>query len=565
MKNVPQKIVDKKGNNILKFQNLVDCILRKMRKFFLNNKTSASEKNPFTEINIFNSTNGQLRLCFFYFLAIAICGYLAVMILSVPYRDDWYRYFWNSHVGGSEALRSGTALIEYCFYLSNVITDVAPFTQILSCIVLAYMACIFLKMLKIDTKNPWAVICFSPIVVNPYLLEIMLFRFDNLFITLSLLIVTISAYLSAQNKKTHFVIQSLLLFFSLFVYQVAISVYFTVLAYEFTKRIRSGKKFIATIQQMKYWFYTLAIAALGYAPFLKYLNYCKSEDGGVLALPYNFENIQIITNNVCKYFYTLYNDWSHSIIGLILLIMICIFVIKNLVETIKSTKSVQSILLIFLSLLILTLCPSGLYACLRAFKENELVHPRLICGIGVFISIISYEVYLLLSRYKITAVITKTVLCLITLWSLMFLNSAANITRENFRVRNLIEYDIAKDIFEMSEIYPEVNHFGIVGEVTTQASNNFFSLYPIMNRIFLEKFNIFTYYRLGFMHDGLKNQLAKEGSVFFNEPKYRSKKLIKKRMMYDLYILDNRIFHIVLKKDKNYEAIPQFIMKVGRE
>ena len=556
--------MNEKISSYSSLKKLTGLSLKSLQKFFLNNRTLSSGENFFAEINIFNPANRSLLFAFFLFFAVAICGYLSVMILSVPYRDDWYRYFWNSHVGGSEALRSGTALVEFLFYLSDIVTDAAPFTNILSCAVLAYMACIFLKMLKVGIKDKWKIICFVPIVVNPFLLEVMLFRFDNFFITLSLLIVTIAAYLSIKNDKIHFITQSLLLFLSLFVYQAAISVYLTILVYEFIKKIRLGNKLIATIQQMKYWFYSIIVSALGYMPLLQCLNYYKTEDGSVLVLPYNWENTKMVMNNIFGYFNTLYNDWVHSVIGFILLIIVCIFVVNSLIKTMKITKSIGSVLLVSFCLFVLIICPSGLYICLK-YKETALVPPRLLCGAGAFIAIVNYEVYLLLKKTKITDFFIKTILCLTITWNLMFLNSAVNIMRENFKFRSLLEYDIAKDVFELSKTYPEISHFEIVGEVETQATTNFFKLYPIMNKIFPEKFNIFTYYRLGFMHNGLKEELENERSVFFNNPKYHSKQLIKECMSYDLYILDNRILYIVLKKDVDREKRPRFIMKVGRK
>lgn len=151
----------------------------------------------------------------------------------------------------------------------------------------------------------------------------------------------------------------------------------------------------------------------------------------------------------------------------------------------------------------------------------------------------------------------------------MFLNSAVNIIRENFRIRNLVEYDIAKDIFEISYTYPKVNHLDIVGEVMTPASKNFFKLYPVTDRIFSENLDIrhqlLKYYRLGFMHNKLEKTLIKSETIFFKEPKYSSKNLIKTRLLYDLYILDEHILQIILKNDKNLEKIPRFIMKADRE
>ena len=210
------------------------------------------------------------------------------------------------------------------------------------------------------------------------------------------------------------------------------------------------------------------------------------------------------------------------------------------------------------------ICPSGLYACLKAFRETELVTPRLLCGAGAFIAIVYHEVYSLLRRVKLTDFLMKIILCLTVTWNLMFLNSAINIMRENFKVRNLMEYEIAKDVFEISKTYSEISHFGMVGEVTTPVSKNFFALYPIMNRIFLEKFDMLAYYRLGFMHNGLKKELAKTSSVFFNEPKYVSKKLIKERMMYDIYVLNDHILQIVFKENEDRGKESRSIMGLGK-
>lgn len=549
------KKLKEKINNRSNFCEIIKSVLEKY----------TIQKFPFSEISILNPKNQPLLFCFLFFFAIALCGYLSVMIFSTPYRDDWYRYPWNSLVGGSESLRSGTAFIEYLFYLSNVITDAAPFTQILSCTTLAYIACICLKIFKVNVSDKWNILCFAPIVVNPYLLEIMLYRFDNFFITLSLLLVSIAAYLSFQNKSNYFTMQSMLLFLSLFVYQVAISIYFIVFVYEFMKKFRSGSKFITAICLMKYWFYTLGIVACAYIPFLRLLNYCQSEDGSILAFPYNSENISVVIHNVYSYFCTLYNDWSPNLIGSIFLLMVSIFVVNSLIKTVRITRAIGATLMVSLLLFILFLCPSGLYACLKTFEKTELIAPRLLCGIGVLISIVYYEVYLVMRNYKMSDFLIKVVLCLTVTWNLMFLNSSVNIMRENFRVRNLMEYDIAKDVFDSRKTYPNITHIGITGEIKNQNTENFFKLYPIMNRIFLENFPAFAYYRLGAMNTSIKSGLIKKDKVFINTLKHHSRKLIKERAMYDLYMLDDAILQCVVKEHEDNKKYQNWIMKIGKE
>ena len=524
-----------------------------------------TKANPFFALNIFEPRNKSLLFCFLFFFTVAVCGYLSVIILSVPYRDDWYRYLWNSHVGGFEALRNGTALVEYLFYLSDIVTDAAPFTQVLPCATLAYIACIFLVTFKINPKNKWEILCFTPIVINPYLLEVMLYRFDSFFMTLSLLIVSLSVYLSNMNKRDHFITQSLLLLLSLFVYQAAISVYFTVFIYQFIKNIRSNVGFVETARKMKYWLYSLISVCIGYMPFLQFLDYNKTESGEVLALPYNSENISVILHNIYSYFQTFYNDWSLNVIGLIMAIMFFVFILNTIIKTIQTTKSIYATLFILLLLFIFVISPSGLYIGLKAFKEQKLLSPRLLYGIGVFIAIVNYEVYLLFCNTKITKVLTKIILCLTTTWTLMFFNTATNILRENFKIRNLMEYDIAKDIFEASNQYPQITYFGIVGEFKAPSCKNFFKLYPIMNRIFSDELDIFACYRLGFVYPKLEKKLMSDGYIFFREPECVSKKLIKTHLMYDLYMLDNHILQVVLKNADNTKEKDHFVMKICKE
>ena len=231
----------------------------------------------FDEINIFADNQKRLRNCFIFFFCIALCGYISIMFSQNPYSDDFCRYLLNSPVGMLPSGRYITRFIEGFLYGSIVITDVAPFSYVVSCFFLAYITIICLKIFRIDLHNKWHILCFIPVTVNPFLLSIMLFRFDNPFTTLALLITILAAYLSSLNEKKYIFAQIILLLIPLMMYQAAVSAYITIFAYLFIENISSGKDVKITIYQMRGWFYTIIITFICYIPFSCSLTYFLSK------------------------------------------------------------------------------------------------------------------------------------------------------------------------------------------------------------------------------------------------------------------------------------------------
>ena len=117
------------------------------------------EFNVLREINIFHKNNRQLQNCFLFFFFIAILGYASVITSMCPYNDDYCRYFANTPVGIGYSARHATFFLECLMYFSRVVTDAAPFTQILSCAFLAYIVVILIKILAIDIKDKYALLC----------------------------------------------------------------------------------------------------------------------------------------------------------------------------------------------------------------------------------------------------------------------------------------------------------------------------------------------------------------------------------------------------------------------
>ena len=196
------------------------------------------------EIDVFFYKNKQLRNYFYFFFFITLCGYASVIFYHNPYCDDNARYAFNYTCGFGGDGRPGPGLIEKIMYLSNFVFDAAPFTQILSCAIVSYVALIILKifdeknfLLKKKSNNYLFLLCFIPVALNPYILEVFLFRFDNLFINIAYLCSTLAAYLSTKNNKGCLGFQILFLFYCLIFYQAAISAYCIIFIFKFLEEI----------------------------------------------------------------------------------------------------------------------------------------------------------------------------------------------------------------------------------------------------------------------------------------------------------------------------------------
>ena len=511
----------------------------------------------FDEINIFNDSNNNLKKLFFFYFAVAVCGYLGLMMYGYPYSDDHCRYLVNINVGTLSSARYLTLMIEIFTYLSTVITDAAPFSQILSCAFLSYTAVICLKIFKIDLNDKLQILCFAPVVVNPYMLEIMLFRFDNPFSTLALLLVVASAYLSSFNAKKFWIPQTAILFLSFFMYQIAASAYFIICAYTFLKEIRDGKTLKQTISEMRYWAYTILTVACCYFPFTHFLKYSVAENGKSFAIPKDWESIKIIAANGYKYFSNLYMDWSDNTIGQIFFTLFAIFVINMLVQTYRKTKSIVSVTSSCLGIFIFSLCPLGTCIILRiiSFAGNESILPRCLYSFGLLISLVCYENYKIFGKIKIARRFFAFLMVILCLWNIIFLNSAANVIRYFRMIQQNVLYDISKDIYEITNKNPKISGVCVTGSIKTNVTVNFVKSYPIIDRLIPEKWRIPYLCQIALMNpdfcDGVLKYLPLEKTL--EENRYRNKKKIKKTSHYDVYTLDDKIVVFKLRNKTNYD------------
>ena len=507
------------------------------------------------EISLINKNNKQFRNCFLFFFSVAICAYLSLMTSHWHFRDDFYRFIDNSSVGQSDSNRAVPYILEFFIYISGIVTDATPLTQCISCAFLAYTAAIALRIFKVNLESKFEIACFVPIIVSPYILTLMMLRFDNPFILLSLLLVMLSAYLSSFNDRRYLLHQIILLMLSLFTYQTALFAYFIVFIYLFICEIRGGQTLYSTLYEMRYWILTLAITGICYSPFLSFITYFRGSNGSIFINVFDIENFKLIWRNIYLYFSTIYTDWSPSPVENIFFAMVFVFVLNSIIKTIINTKSIVSTLIVIFSSVAFLLAPMGLCLFMVSLNYKMLdVVTRVMYSVGVLISLILFDNYLLFKRNNISRTFYKSVVFCFCMWLIIFSNSFNNIV-SNFRIlEEQVSYDIAKDISEITKTNQQISTVYIKGSVYSQAMVNFSKLYPILNKAIPELWSVTDYCRVALLNPKFCRQLIKGGmtvnKLSFEKENIEKRKLIKKHMWYDVFICENKL---------------QFILKYVRE
>lgn len=526
------------------------------------------------------------RNYFLFFLFFAICGYISLMVSSDPYNDDYCRNFTSLHVGTLSSLRCLTFLFENIMYLNGPITDASPFTQLIACAFLACTAVICMRIFNVNKLSKWEILCLAPIVVNPFLLEVMMYHFDSPFITFALCLVVFSAYLSSLNSRRWLFVQSMLLFLSLFIYQAAFSAYLIIFLYKFMKEIEiqtaQGKPFYASFYKMRYWIYSLILCLLLYVPFVAFISYCKDASGNIFIIPNSLENCSRIIANVGRYLSIIYNDWCGNLAGQIFSYLFCIFVIMFIVRICRLSSGLPSklsspfkifnticaaLMLLCLSFALL-MAPCGVYPFLSSaiFVGNISIPPRVMCSMGILLAIILRENYFTFSKMQAFGRnFYRFIVAVLALWSVIFINSAGNIIHYFRILEDFVIYDISKDIFEETRSNKEILKLCFKGAVLSPAISNFARAYPMIDRIIPEKWHAPTYCRMALMNPYFPILDGTGENYIEDEYKYSEKKKLKETMWYTSYIVDKKLLLFELKGESKWSDPATPILKVFRD
>ncbi|MDR3151774.1 MAG: glucosyltransferase domain-containing protein [Holosporaceae bacterium] len=539
---------------------------------------------------------------FGFFFFVAICGYLSIMMSFSPYRDDYCRYISNYPVEVWGYSRVATRILEILSFFSLYSYDAAPFSTVLSCAVLASVAVICKEILNIAHQGEYAshkytFACLIPIVVNPYLAEILIFRFDNLFMTIALLCSTGAAYFSIArsyrsgaeklatepmanlNTAQWIFIQLGLLLLSLLFYQPAFSAYIVVFTYVLLVNLSKDKPLLQIVSETRHWIYSILFSLTAFFPFTINEEGKKLKCSVSKIMPHGVGDlIDNVIGNICNYSKGLYNDWSANAAGMIFFALFACFILTFLADTWRNIKNKQiaivRIVVISVFAVAFLLSPLGVNIPLELYyhKIHGFIMPRVIYTMGFLMAFVLYKNYFFIMRLASRPAIAvrsvqskkhmlyrrtyEVFLFFFGVWSLGYMNCFGNIMYVQQLLQHNVFYDLANDFYEIKQNNPKLSELYLTGNVRTPVMRNFYNLYPINNRILPESWQIAVYSMFGFYCKEYGTSSLKKSEIEDNIWD-KSKVLLKSKPWYDVYSVDDRALYVKLNGiDTQYPHIP---------
>ncbi|MDR1333975.1 MAG: glucosyltransferase domain-containing protein [Holosporaceae bacterium] len=442
----------------------------------------------FQKIDILNNKNNQKLFLFFF--AIAICGYASFLTSGILYSDDYIRYILNYSTCCSNG-RYGNTVLEYLMFLSHIVLDAAPFTQIFSCAVLAFIALICIRMFC-KTVDCFSVLFAASITVNPYLLETIIFRFDNHFMTLGLLAALLAAYISSQNDSRNFILPAVLLFCSLSLYQAALSAYFIVFFYLLIDKVSQRENISSLVKFMKNWGYALASAAVLYLPVALNIHYTKISEKTFIGN--NFEEyFNFVLKKVYYYFENIYQDWHSTYVGVLFSIFILGFIAYFFTMAWKNKSSYRDYAFrsVLLAILIFAffLSPIGITIFFNhAGARPDTTPLRIIYSIVIAFFLILHRAHLFFEKKFLLEPISKFFAFVFLLWNITLTNATGNLMKQKCELQNGICSNIAEDIYSFPR-KQDIKRVLIACDYIPIFLKKALQEYPVLNKIFAHQWN----------------------------------------------------------------------------
>ena len=312
-------------------------------------------------------------------------AYYPIIRANYKYIDDMGRVLWG-YRNWLDFSRYISEYLSIFVHSSTYLTDISPLTQIISIILLSIASVILLYLFKKDKKISFInIISVTPIGLTPYFLECISYKYDCVYMSLSILACVFPFVFFDKNKK----------FDIKFIFSIFVGTLIMCTSYQATS---GGIPMIALFLSFNLWndkkdknaLYLLINSAIGYLFGLLFFKI-------FLMIPTdNYVSNQIFPlntiipgyfTNLFKYYKELVNDFRNIWLYLLISIII-IFVIIQIIKS-KKNKIISGLLSYSLIMLSLFLA-FGIYP----FFTNPLYVPRAMYGLCFPIALFTLNIAL---------------------------------------------------------------------------------------------------------------------------------------------------------------------------
>lgn len=373
---------------------------------------------------------------------IGIFYILPLIINNSQYYDDIGRSVYGYFSWGIDG-RPLSDLIFKTLDLGSPATDISPFPQIISILIMSSLCYLMHIYLNPSHKYGWLV--FTPIFLSPFFIQNLSFRFDSLTMALSAAIAAVPLFYMRAGRCKIFLASFLCVFISLSLYQASLSVFISVICLYVLFAIKNNEDQYSLVVKVTIASVGMVVGYLAYTTIIVPAFVTSDYANGYNQIIDSFgelkENIKI-TCDVLSTFYTgtiakIYNVvFLLATLGLIALIL-RVYQYRNI-----TFKTSISYILIPLCLLTLLFCIPGPGLALKSMP----IGPRVFIGFGFFISSTFALISFISTKHQNKL---NIIYCVVLIASFSYMGTFANAMKSQDRLAERIIIGVTNDIVKI--------------------------------------------------------------------------------------------------------------------
>lgn len=353
--------------------------------------------------------------------------FFPVIISGVHYRDDLERSFSGGY-GWTELGRPfADWMMKFISLSDDLLVDTTPFPAMLSIIIL--VASVYIYWKKVDKSECiWIAVALSAIVINPFFIQNILFKFDVLPMSMAMAFAIIASAVDVTNKKS-IIISIILLILSLSLYQSCTNIFIGLISISALFKINNSNETIKDITKKLIIFF---IGYLIYFSLTKIFISDLSSRSEIVTIDYN--GFLSIIKNMNDFIFFALSFINKTIFIILLIPTMCFLFLLFKIEKRNIKISILNKILIVLLLI------SSIFGPLLILKTPALM-PRTLSGFGAIMAAISISSILLINN-----TISKLLVIISLIVPISLSYSSNRAIEEQRKFENSIFYSIKDDL-----------------------------------------------------------------------------------------------------------------------
>ena len=406
--------------------------------------------NIFKRLSSLNNKNNQKMIVAFF--CIFLLAYLPILRANYNYIDDMAR----ARFGFRNWIDFGRYINEYLsivIHADILLNDISPLPQLIAIFILALVCTIIIRIFMPQPQFSWIhIFCALPICLSPYFLECISFKFDALYMSLSLLFGVLPLLFISSNKVHYYLMIIICTIGMCTTYQASSGIFMLLVVFYSAVEWNNGKELALTILSVL-WSFGFYLFGLIIFKFLIW------RDNTI----YHYVDSHISNNIVQTTFDNLlvYTDILLKDINIQWKIVVFAIVFSFLTSFVLSSKKkkYKSFIIALLVLIIGYILSYGAY--LIVVKPS--VFPRTMIGLGVYLALLEITTIGLPKRIMLASISGMVCAWMLFTFSLAYGNALAEQQRyDEYRI-NMIVNDLNKLPNFNNDNLREISFHGSIG------------------------------------------------------------------------------------------------------